>query len=405
MRHIHFPVWLGGLSRAGGSSFVALFMLDTLSRATLVTVLPLQALDLLGDAQKVSLLYFAVSAAALAGSLAVPALMRRLGRKWTTVFGALCLVGAAPLFASDTLWGMVTGLTLWFLGASALAICLNLYVLEHVPRTGLTRFEPQRVLFSAAGWVVGPALGVYLGLYVAAWAPYAASAGFAFVLILYFLALRVTGQSGSEHAASSNPLRFVRRFFAQPRLFLAWVLVAGRESWWGMFFIYAPIYAVMSGLGEETSGLIVSAGTASMFAVTLWSRVGRRHGIRRLLVGAYAATGAMTVAAGFAGGVPWLGAAFLVAAAIGAGAVESAGSVAFLRAVRPRERAGMTTVYTTYRDTARVATPALYSLVLQVFALPAVFVTGGLIALTLAGLARHIPRSLGRERRKETAAT
>ena len=63
----------------------------------------------------------------------------------------------------------------------------------------------------------------------------------------------------------TNPIRFIGRFFSQPRLKLAWFLAFGRSSWWSMFFIYAPIIVVESGMGETFSGLIVSIGISSVF--------------------------------------------------------------------------------------------------------------------------------------------
>ena len=57
-------VALAALTRVGGPSLVALFVLDALSRAILVTVVAFEALAVLGgDAQKVSVLYAAISAA------------------------------------------------------------------------------------------------------------------------------------------------------------------------------------------------------------------------------------------------------------------------------------------------------------------------------------------------------
>ncbi len=161
-----------------------------------------------------------------------------------------------------------------------------------------------------------------------------------------------------------------------------------------MFFIYTPIYAVTAGLGADAGGLIVSAGAASILVVTFWGWIGRRYGLRRLMVGGYAATGLLPLAVGAAAGAPWLSVALLVAACFGACSIDGAGNVPFLRAVRPRERPEMTTVYASYRDTARLSIPGIFSLVLQVFALPAVFVTSGLIMLGMAHLARYIPRRL-----------
>ncbi len=396
VRHAHPHVWLGAVATTGGPAFIILFTLESLARSIVITVLPLQALALLGDAQAVSVLYFSVSAGALVGSLSVPWLVGLMRRRWVLTLGALCVAFSAPFLASQTVAGIVIGLMMHFFGAAAYSICINLFILDHIQRKAFARFEPLRMLFGGIGWMVGPALGVYLGNHVAVWLPYAASAGLALAGLGYFWFLRVTDNPALARGAGPppNPLLFVRRYFAQPRLALAWILAAGRAGWWGMFFIYAPIYAVTVGFSEEASGLLVSAGAASMFLVTFWGWVGRRYGIRRLLVGGYAVTGLLTLAIGAAAGVPWLGVALIVAAAFGASVIDGAGNVPFLRAVRPLERAEMTTVFSTYRDLARLSMPGVFSLVLQTFALPAVFLTGGFIMMVLTATARFIPRRL-----------
>jgi MFS family permease len=402
MRQFHYPIWLGAVTTTSTPSFVVLFVLETFTRAILVTVVPLQALALLGDAQGVSIFYFAVSTVGLVGALAVPWLVRRLRRRWVLSLAVVYLCASAPLLASHSLAGLTAGMGLHMIGAATLSICLNLYVLDHVRPKVLTRFEPLRMLFTGTAWTIAPVMGVYLGKYGAPWLPYGVSAGFALALLGYFWFLRMTENptlapnpmSMATALPATNPLRFLRRYFAQPRLFLAFVLAVGRAGWWMMFFIYAPIYAVSSGMTAETGGWIVAAGSASMFAVTFWGWVGRRYGLRRLLIGGYLAAGLLTAGVGAAGGTPGLAIAILIIACIAASAIDGAGNVPFLRAVRVRERPEMTTVYSAYRDTARLTIPGLFALVLNVFALPAVFVTSGLIMLVMATYARHIPRRL-----------
>ncbi len=401
MRHFHSPVWLGPVARAGGPAFIVLFTLDTLARAILVTVLPLQAYDLLGDVQKVSILYLAASIAGLMGSLAVPWLVRTFQRRWALTLGALCFVGAAPLLSLHSLPALLPGIALHMFGGACSSICLNLYVLDHVPRQAFTRFEPTRMLFSGAGWLIGPVLGIYLETRVADWLPYAASGAFALGLLGYFWFLRATESPAVPRgkAPPPNPFLFVRRYFSQPRLVLAWFLAMGRAGWWGMFYMYAPIYAVTTGLGEEAGGVISSSGSAFLFTVTFWGWLGRKHGLRWLLILGFTLTGVLTVAVGLAAGTPWLGAGLLIAAAGGASITDGAGNVPFMRAVRSWERAEMTTVFATYRDAARLSMPALYAALLQVFALPAVFVASGVIMLGSAWLARHVPGRMGQEAR------
>jgi len=396
MRQIHSPVWLAQATTAGSYSFAVLFVLETFSRAVLIAVVPLLAFELLGDAQGVSVFYFSISIAGLLGTLAVPWLVQRLRRRWVMCLAVFFMCASAPLFASQTMGGLIFGMALHVSGSATLSICLNLYVLDNIRPQVLTRFEPLRMLFAGVAWVVAPVLGVYLGKYGASWLPYASSAGFALILLGYFWFLRITENPILVPLTSSatNPLYFVRRYFSQPRLVLAWLLAVGRSGWWTMFFVYAPIYAVTSGMGVEAGGWIVSAGSASLFVVTFWGWIGRRFGLRRLLIWGYVAVGLFTIAVGTASDTPWLGITMLLFACLAASAIDGAGNVLFLRAVRSRERSGMTTVFSSNRDIARLIIPGIFALVLNLFALPAVFITSGLIMLTMAIYARYIPRRL-----------
>jgi predicted MFS family arabinose efflux permease len=258
------------------------------------------------------------------------------------------------------------------------------------------RFEPLRVLFQAVPWTIGPWLGVRLQQDLGIWAPYAFGAGIGAVGLAYFWLLRLTESAALQppRQQPTNPLHYLPRFVEQPRLRLAWLLAFGRAGWWTMFFIYAPIYAISSGLSEETGGLLVSIGAAALFLVPLWGAVARRFGVRPLLIGGYGATALLTLAVCLVIDLPWVGAVMLATAAFVAGSIDGAGNVPFLRAVRPLERQPMTTVFTTYRDAAAVAPPGAFTLLLKVFELPVVFLVSGAGMLLLAGLARHIPRRL-----------
>ncbi len=144
-------------------------------------------------------------------------------------------------------------------------------------------------------------------------------------------------------------------------------------------YIYAPIYAVTSGLGEVAGEAIVSGGTAMLFFVPFWGWMGRRHGLRRLLVAGHAASSVIIIAFAFATGIPWFGTALLLCATSAMGSVHGAGNVPFLRAVHPHERPEMTTVFATYRDAAQLLPPGVFSVLLKLFELPEMFVAGGLV--------------------------
>src|SRR5262249_47058367 len=158
-------------------------------------------------------------------------------------------------------------------------------------------------------------------------------------------------------------------FFAQPRLVLAWTLAAARSSWWSMFYVYAPIFAVTSGLGAEVGGAITSIGTGWMWLVPGLGGGGRPVGLRWLLRGGDASAGALSIIAAAFFGMPQLGAALLVLAAFGTETIDGAGNLLFLRAVHTYERAEMTTVFVSFRDVAQLAPSMICSLLLSLFSL------------------------------------
>lgn len=374
----------------------SLYTLSIFGRTVVLTVIPLQAYALLGNAVAVSVAYFLVSATGVVGSLSVPWLVRTIGRRHVFLIGALCFLTSLTLFATRTVPGLVGGLLLQILSIAAVEVTQNLYVMERLPRRQLAHYEPLRVTAAAAAYTAGPWLGVYLGQALAPWVPFALAAVSTLAMLGFFLYLRLTEGPPSRAGAAMapNPARYVPRYFRQPRLVLAYLLALGRSAWWSMFFVYGPIYVVSAGLGELASGLIVSLANLCLFLVPLWGWLGRRYGFRRLLVTGFALSGLASAGAALAAGSPWVGAGVLVLAALITASLDGAGNVPFLRAVHPYERPEMIAVYLTYRDVGQTVTPGLFALILWAFELPAVFLATGLAMIVLAFYSRYIPRRL-----------
>lgn len=382
------------VSLGGRTSLIGFFFLNTVAQTVLVTVLPLEAYRVLGGAREVSIAYLVAGVAGFAGRLAIPYMTQLMRRPGVLALGSGALVLACGLLMTATPLGLVPGLALSQFAFACFEVVLNLYMLDYVARGEIARFEARRIFFAAAPWTVGPWLGVYLQIEVARWLPFAIAASAAVLLLAAFLGSEVARSSPARALPprSANPLRYVPHFFAQPRLRLAWVLAAGRSSWWAMFQIYAPIFAVKSGLGAEVGGVMVSIGLGWIWMVPLWGWVGRRFGIRRLFIWGYATAGLITLAAALAMGTPMLGAAILLLAAFAHESLDGGGNTPFLRAVHPYERSEMTTVFISYRDVSQLAPPGIFALLLAAFELPAVFIAGGVMSLVLAGFSRYLPR-------------
>ena len=387
------PLWQPLLGSRETPIFAILFLLVSVPQTILLTVVPLEAHALLGTAGLVAVLYFGIGAFGLAGRLAIPSLTHRFRRRWVFTLGGVSLTLASALYALGTVPTLILGLAASVFAYACLEITLNLYVLDHISRRQLNRFEPIRIFVTAGPWTLGPWLGVYLRHAVAGWLPFAVAAIAGILLIAAFWLLRLPERTPPRaRRTAPNPLRYLPRFFAQPRLRLAWALAVGRSGWWGMFFVYAPILAVTSGLGPEAGGLIVSIGTGWIWLVPFWGLLARRFGVRWLMMTGYVAAGLFSFAAAASVGQGWLAAALLLIAGLGVGTLDGVGNLLFLRAVHPYERAEMTAIFISYRDIAQLAPPGLFAFLLVFLPLSSVFAASGVAMLGLASLTRHIPR-------------
>ncbi len=400
------PIWLQRISTPGADAMAILFTFESFSRALLISLIPLEAYRILGDAGAVSLLFLLGSILGLGANFVIPRLVRQVGRRWVYTAGAVLLFAAPLILAGGTLPAQAIGMSIRALAVVSLGICLNLYIMDHVNRRDFGRSEPKRLFYSAGAWTLGPALGVYLATEVGPWAAYGTSAFFALALLAYFWFLRIFDspaiRRGQQRAAS--PRLYIPRFFAQPRLLLAWLVSFCRYAWWAMFMIYVPIYAVQSGLGELTGSLIVSLGAGFSFLMPLFGWYARTVGVRRVLVTGYMAAGVLTLLVAVVSGEPWLAAGLLVLAAFFMITIDAIGNMPFMLAVRPRERAEMTTVYATYRDMGEIVTPGVFSLFLLVFTLPVVFFVTGLATVAMSHVCRRMHPRFGLTRQKQGLA-
>jgi len=387
-----------GAAKPGALTFSALFFVESVARATLVTVLPLTAFTVFGDKETVSLVYTVVALLALCISFAIPALVRALSRRWTYTLGAVLIGLCGVLVGSGAGWAIPIAMLARTCGAAMLNITLSLFILDNIGRKDLVRSEPLRLGASTLAWSAGPFLGVWLMQRYGVLAPSAMSVAAVGLLVAGFWALRMRDGASIRpgRAEARHPLEAIRRFAAQPRLRLAWAIAFGRSAFWLTFFIYVPILMVEGGLGPTAAGVAVAAGNLMLFTNFFLRGVVARHSLRRVLGTAFLSAAALVLATGAvspfspaAAGVAMVAAAFFVAT------IDGLGPIPFLRAVRAYERPAMTTVYRTYLDASELLPPMAYFFLFMAFGYPGAFVA---LALLLAGVGaltlRHLPRGM-----------
>ncbi|MBX6324023.1 MAG: MFS transporter [Rhodospirillaceae bacterium] len=393
-----WTIWHRGVGKPTALTFAIMFTLESMARASLATVIPLQAYALLGRARDVSILNFVVGIAGLTASFSIPLLIRRFRRRWMYTAGALALIAAAALLATATLPGQVSGMLVRAYGVAALNITVQLYVMDNIRKRDFVKSEPLKMMLGAFAWTACPWLGVWLYQNGGPGAAELFSAGAAVAALSFFWVLRMQDNPAVRPATrpAPSPLANIARFLAQPRLRLAWIIPFGRSSWWSMFFVYPPLYMVTHGRGELAGALLVSAGNALLLLTPFAGRLAARVGLRRPVIAAFLLLGSATLAAAAAFNAPGAVAAFLLFGAVGAVTLDALGNIPFMRTVHPYERPEMTTVFRTYIDLSDLLPSGVFAALLSLPGadIRVVFIASGLWMLVSALFATRLPRRM-----------
>ncbi len=372
------PLYLSHSPTPRVQSFAALAAMEAGVRGMLISVMPLELYRAVGDAAVVSRIYFVVGLVSLMTGLLVPWFTRWLPRRWMLTLGAclyLCGNALAMLGGSGP---MAMALGLNAMATVTVFICLNAYVLDHIAREDLGRSETLRMVYSATMWTVGPVAGVWL---VDLWrpAPFLLAMAFALALIALFWRLRLGNGKEIQRARgpAANPLAYLGRFFAQPRLIAGWLFAVIRSCGWWVYVVYLPIFCIEAGLGDRVGGVALSASNMLLYGTPLVLVAVRATSVRTVVRAAFAGGAMLFTAAFLASGWPWASLGAVVLASVCLVALDAAGSLPFLMAVKPGERTEMAAVYSSFRDVSGILTPGAAYLVLLVSPVAGVFAACG----------------------------
>lgn len=384
--------------QAGAMTFGFLFLLESLVRSFNSGVLSIQAYDLLGSSQKVSVLATFTSLSVLIITLMLPWLFGHMRRRWAYTLGGILLIAGSIALGTFTLTGQVAGVVLRNSGASIMNVTLQLYILDHIRKADLTSSEPTRLAISTFAWVVGPVSGVWLYTNYGSLAPQLAAIAAALLVLAVFWYLRLHDKVNlpSSNLQPFNPIANVARFVEQPRLRLAWAIAFGRSCFWTSFFTYGPLMMIEGGLSKQVGGIIISASQMFLLSAFIFGALARRIGVRGVIALCFAVISIATIAAGIFGvGSPIMAATLLLLAALFASGIDSVGGIPYLRSVRSSERQRMAAVYRTFIEFSDLIPGFIFAIALSYFDVSAVFVILGICMSSLALLTwRYLPKSM-----------
>ena len=399
MHDRRIPEWLRHAPAPSVRGFAILAGTEAIARGILISVFPLVMYKALQDAAVVSEVYFLVGVMSLCIGLLIPYLIRFVPRRWVYVTGTMMFVAGALLATVQTPVAAIAGLSLVTFAVVTTFVCFNAYVLDHVAKIELGRFEMSRLFYSALGWTAGPALGVFLYRW---WqpAPFLIAALAAFAMMVIFLVMRLGNGKliVKSRAAPANPFAYFRRFFAQPRLITGWIFAVIRSCGWWVYVVYLPIFSVQNGLGEQLGGIALSISNGALFLTPFMLRFMQRSSVRTAIRTGFLTSGLLFVLAGVLQGAPYLVVLCLMVGSFFLILLDVSGGLPFLLAVKPSERTEMSAIYSSFRDVSGIVTPGVAWMVLLVSPIAGVFVAGGAGLLSAWALAGKLHPRLGQAR-------
>lgn len=399
MHERRIPEWLRHAPAPSVRGFAVLAGTEAIARGILISVFPLMMYRALQDARVVSEVYFIIGIASLIIGLLVPYVIRFVPRRWVFAAGTMVFAIGALLATFETSPTVVIGLALTTFATVTTFVCLNAYVLDYVAKIELGKYETSRLFYSASGWTVGPALGVYLYRW---WtpAPFLIAALAACALTAIFMVMRLgNGKLITKSQRSPvNPFAYIHRFAAQPRLIAGWLFAVIRSCGWWIYVIYLPIYAVQNGLSEQLGGIALSLSNGALFLTPLMLRFMQRHSVRTAVRTGFFLSGTLFILAGTAIGFPLLAVICLMAGSFFLILLDVSGGLPFLLAVKPSERTEMSAIYASFRDVSGILTPGVAWLVLLVSPISGVFIAGGVGLISAWGLASKLHPRIGQAR-------
>lgn len=390
------PEWLRHAPAPSVRGFATLAAFEAITRGMLISVFPVAMYTALQDAALISSIYFAIGIVSLVVGLLVPFLIRFIPRRWMYALGATSFVIGSLLAVVGTAEMLVLALVLNSIATVTTFVCFNAYVLDYIARIELGKCETLRMFYSALGWTLGPVLGVTLWTW---WqpAPFLISACSAAIMLGTFGFMRMGNGKLISRARRTppNPVAFLGRFFAQPRLIAGWLFAVIRSCGWWAYVVYLPIFAVESGLGDQLGGILLSITNASLFLSPFMLRWMQARSIRYTVRVGFLACTILFSTAGLVAFAPPLTVVMLFAASLFLILLDISAGLPFLMAVKPSERTEMSAIYSSYRDVSGILTPGIAWLVLLVSPISGIFAATGVACAIAWGIAGRLHPRLG----------
>jgi len=219
---------------------------------------------------------------------------------------------------------------------------------DQIKLKNIGRSEGLRFTFDNFGWLIAPLIaGIILSEYGIA-PIFLVAAIFIFISLIVFKSANVKSHASSRKI-DSNIFQNVKDFFKNKDLRLIHAVSGGMSWWWGVIYIYVPLFILKEGLDLVWVGIFLFAIVLPLLIEYFVGRVEDRIGFRIFLVSGFLILSLFGLLAFFASNV-FIILGILVLASFGASFIESTREAYFFKLVPVSKEEKFYGPYLTYGD-------------------------------------------------------
>lgn len=138
---------------------------------------------------------------------------------------------------------------------------INSYDITFRDNTPTNILNKQEGLFYSAinlSWLIGPLIGGFFLIKFGIQSVFLFSAISATISLIIFLTLKLKKIEKKIIGYDYNPLKNIKDFFKSKKRFYSYLMSLGIYAWFGLIYIYVPLFLINKGVGEYFIGIFLA---------------------------------------------------------------------------------------------------------------------------------------------------
>jgi MFS family permease len=257
--------------------------------------------------------------------------------------------------------------------------------------TELSRNEGVMYTLLNVAWVVGPLVAGLLSEFLGLSFIFVISAIFMFLALISFKVSRIQDPN-LKKKIDKNMFKNFKEFFRNKHRVFSYIIGGGVPFWWGLIYLFVPMYIIKSGLSIEWVGYFLFAIAVPLILFTyVFAKLAGKIGFKKLFKAGFFILFASAIACFFISGFPvilginniYIILGVLVLASIGAAMLESTAEAYFFDLVKGKEELHFYGPYNTNLEVSRLIAYFVPSLILLFLPFKFIFLFFAAIMLSL----------------------